>query len=79
MFDNSEILIIWHFVVIRSPEVLLYTKTVSVKLTDLRDMFRKASLSDSTSTVVESPDPLCPTPSTYEDKRNLMTVTQQLR
>jgi hypothetical protein len=45
----------------------LYHK-VSVKLTDLRDMFRKASMSDSKSTAVESPDPLFLTPSTYAMK-----------
>jgi hypothetical protein len=39
-------------------------KSSSMKRADLRDMFKKASKSVCASTVVVSPDPLSPTPST---------------
>jgi hypothetical protein len=48
--------------------VLLFTvkkKAVLLKQADLRDMFRKASKSVCTSTIVVYPDYLSPTPSTY--------------
>jgi hypothetical protein len=50
------------------PEILLFTKkkASAMKRADLRDMFKKASNSVCTSTVVVSPDPLPPTPSTSE-------------
>ena len=40
-------------------------KPFSMKLADLRDMFKKASKIASTSAVVVSPDPLSPTPYLY--------------
>jgi hypothetical protein len=60
MFDNPDILIIGHLIVIPRLEVLLFNqeKASSVKETDLRDMFKKATKSGCTSTVVLYPDPL---------------------
>jgi hypothetical protein len=49
--------------------VLLFSKNKkkasSLKQADIRDMFKKASNSACTSTVVVSPDPLSSTPSTF--------------
>jgi hypothetical protein len=61
MSDNPEALIIRHLgIVISRPKVLLFTrkKLSPMKQADLRDMFKKASMSIYTSAVVVSPDPL---------------------
>jgi len=49
----------------QTPKVFIFNrekKTYSMKQEDLRDIFKKNSKNVSTSTVVVSPDPLCPTP-----------------
>lgn len=62
MFSNSKILIIRHLRVVPLQEVLLVTRKSFVNKTAvLRDMFKKASKSICTSTIVP-PDPLSPTP-----------------
>jgi hypothetical protein len=49
----------------KTRNVAFYQKKASsVKQADLRDMFKKASKHVCTSTIVVSPDPLSPTPST---------------
>jgi hypothetical protein len=62
-----KILITQHLrrVVLRT-EVLLFTRTKasSMKQAHFSDMFKKASKNFCTSTVVVTPDPLSPTPST---------------
>jgi hypothetical protein len=57
---NLALLIIRH---LRKVELntLYQKKTSSVKQADLRDMFKKATKSGCTSTVLVSPDPLSPT------------------
>jgi hypothetical protein len=65
---NSKILIIRHLrrVVPRS-DVLFFSrkkKASSMKQADLRNIFKKASKTVCTSTIVVSPDPFSPTPST---------------
>jgi hypothetical protein len=52
-----------------SSFALYQKKASSMKQADLRDMFKKGSKSVCTSTVVVSPDPLSPTPSSCEDSR----------
>jgi hypothetical protein len=54
-----------------------------VKQAHLGDMLKKASNSVCSSTTGVSPNPLSPTPSTYEDPentdRNLMTLNQHMK
>jgi hypothetical protein len=68
-----EILIIWHLRgVVPGSKVLLFMtkKTLSVKQAVLRDIFKKASKSICTSTVVVSPDSLSPTPTQENTKED---------
>jgi hypothetical protein len=67
MSNNLEILITQDVrrVMPRLEVFALYQKKASsMKLADLRDMFKKASKQVCTSTIVVSPDPLSPTPTT---------------
>ena len=59
--EKLEILIIWHLRgVVPGSKVLLFMtpqkKPLSVKQAVLRDIFKKASMSDSTSIIMESPE-----------------------
>jgi hypothetical protein len=64
MFNNLGILLIQHLRrVVPRPEIMLVPENhSSVKWIDTKDMFKKASKSVCTSTVVLSPDPLYYTP-----------------
>jgi hypothetical protein len=62
---------------------LYIKKDLSIKQVYLRDIFKKASTSDSTSIIVESPDPFSPAFFCYEDsrrtqKRTLLIQNQQM-
>jgi hypothetical protein len=52
------------------------TKTLKTKQVYLRDIFKKTSMSDSTSIIVESPDPLSPAPSVSSTMNTLDNTDQ---
>jgi hypothetical protein len=58
-------------VVPRLKVLFISEKSLSVKETDLREIFRKASRSVCPSTVEISPDPLSPPPSTSSSVRTI--------